>query len=119
MRIRADGHPSRRHDPTQRKQYLRPSFAGLCANTRDGWPIMRCGRRLAYIGRALHATWRRNVRAYADHRTHSLHFSASALRAPRNPKPKTQMKRNYADYSYFRPLMLWSDLATKTLDMML
>jgi len=29
------------------------------------------------------------------------------------------MKRNYADYSYFRPLMLWSDLATKTLDMML
>ena len=28
------------------------------------------------------------------------------------------MQRNYADYSYFRPLMLWSDLATKTSQMM-
>jgi hypothetical protein len=30
-----------------------------------------------------------------------------------------QMKRNYLGYSYFVPFMLWSDLATKTLEMML
>ena len=29
------------------------------------------------------------------------------------------MKRNYAGYSYLSPFMLWSDLATKTLEMML
>ena len=29
------------------------------------------------------------------------------------------MKRNYHGYSYFAPFMLWSDLATKTLEMML
>ena len=29
------------------------------------------------------------------------------------------MKRNYLGYSYFVPFMLWSDLATKTLEMML
>jgi hypothetical protein len=29
------------------------------------------------------------------------------------------MKRNYPGYSYFLPLMLWSDLGTKTLEMML
>ena len=29
------------------------------------------------------------------------------------------MKRNYLGYSYFLPFMLWSDLATKTLEMML
>ena len=29
------------------------------------------------------------------------------------------MKRNYPGYSYFLPLMLWSDLATKALEMML
>ena len=29
------------------------------------------------------------------------------------------MKRNYPGYSYFLPLMLWSDLATKTLEMTL
>jgi len=30
-----------------------------------------------------------------------------------------QMKRNYAGYSYVSPFMLWSDLAMKTLEMML
>jgi hypothetical protein len=29
------------------------------------------------------------------------------------------MKRNYPGYSYFLPLILWSDLATKSLEMML
>jgi hypothetical protein len=29
------------------------------------------------------------------------------------------MKRNYLVYSYFVPFILWSDLATKTLEMML
>jgi len=29
------------------------------------------------------------------------------------------MKRNYPDYSYSLPLVLWRDLATKTLEMML
>jgi len=29
------------------------------------------------------------------------------------------MKRNYLGYSYFLPFMLWSDLATKNLEMML
>jgi hypothetical protein len=29
------------------------------------------------------------------------------------------MKRNYLGYSYFVPFILWSDLATKTLEMML
>jgi hypothetical protein len=29
------------------------------------------------------------------------------------------MKRNYLGHSYFSPFMLWSDLATKTLEMML
>src|SRR5450755_4652656 len=30
-----------------------------------------------------------------------------------------QMKRNYHGHSYFSPFMLWGDLATKTLEMML
>jgi hypothetical protein len=30
-----------------------------------------------------------------------------------------QMKRNYLGYSYFGPFTLWSDLATKTMEMML
>src|SRR5512132_1779785 len=30
-----------------------------------------------------------------------------------------QMRRNYLGYSYFVPFMLWSDLATKTLELML
>jgi hypothetical protein len=29
------------------------------------------------------------------------------------------MKRNYHGHSYFSPFMLWGDLATKTLEMML
>jgi len=59
--------------------------------------------------------------AHVVHRTEPFGLTASTLTAPRDPQPKdaNETKRNYLGYLYFVPFILWSDLATKTLEMML
>jgi hypothetical protein len=63
--------------------------------------------------------WYRNISAHVVYRTESFGLFAATLLASDHSQPRMQMKRNYAGYSYLSPFMLWSDLATKTLEMML
>jgi len=63
--------------------------------------------------------WYRNISAHVVHRTEPFGLFAATLLASDRSQPRMQMKRNYAGYWYLSPFMLWSDLATKTLETML
>src|SRR5664279_4822825 len=68
--------------------------------------------------RPAHVPWRRNISGHVVQRTESVVFLRQHCKLWRS-KLRMQMKRNYAGYLDLSPFILWGDLATKTVEMML